>query len=239
MAVPSHAMVLAAGLGLRMRPITEHIPKPLVEVAGRALIDHILDPLAEAGVSIAVVNVHYRAGQMEQHLAGRTAPKVLISDERDALLDSGGGVKKALPLLGDDPFYVLNADSFWIDGSRAALLQLAEAFDPARMDMLMLVAATTAATGYAGRGDFHMNSSGALTRRGEHEIAPFVYAGVFIVSPKFFENTPEGPFSLNLLFDRAAASGRLHGLQLDGFWLHVGTPASIAEAEQKIEESVR
>src|SRR6478752_3310910 len=233
MAVPSRAMVLAAGLGLRMRPITEHIPKPLVEVAGRTLIDHILDPLAEAGVSLAVVNVHYRAEQMEQHLAARTAPKVLISDERDALLDSGGGVKKALSLLGDAPFYVLNADSFWIDGSRPALLQLAEAFDPARMDMVMLVSATTTATGYVGRGDFHMNSFGALTRRGEHQIAPFVYAGVFIVSPKFFENTPEGPFSLNLLFDRAAASGRLHGLRLDGFWLHVGTPASIVEAEQK------
>lgn len=236
---PTHAMVLAAGLGLRMRPITDTTPKPLVEVAGRTLIDHILDPLAEVGVTTAVVNVHYRAEQMEAHLARRRAPTIVISDERAQLLDSGGGVKKALPLLGPDPFFVLNADSFWIDGPRSNLARLAEAFDPARMDMLMLVAPTWLATGYEGRGDFHMNPHGQLRRRTSTEVVPFVYAGVFVVRPEFFADTPDGPFSLNLLFDRAAEAGRLHGLRLDGFWLHVGDPAAIQAAERKIEESVR
>ncbi|MCP8938823.1 nucleotidyltransferase family protein [Alsobacter sp. SYSU M60028] len=232
-------MVLAAGLGLRMRPITDTLPKPLVEVGGRTLIDRNLDPLVEAGVRKAVVNVHYRAEQMEAHLARRDRPELVISDERDLLLDSGGGVKKALNLLGPDPFYIVNADSFWIDGPRSNLVRMAEAYDPAAMDMLMLVAPTWTSTGYEGRGDFHMDALGRLQRRTGRDVAPFVYAGVIIVRPEFFADTPEGPFSLNLLFDRAAASGRLHGLRLDGFWLHVGTPASIAEAERKIDESVR
>ncbi len=232
-------MVLAAGLGLRMRPITETIPKPLVKVAGRALIDHILDPLAEAGVGAAVVNVHYRAGQMEQHLATRTAPRIVISDEREALLDSGGGVKKALPHLGDRPFYVLNADSFWIDGPVPNLLRLAQGFDPADMDILMLLAATSTSVGYDGIGDYAMDAFGALRRRGEREVVPFVYAGAFIIRPELFEDTPEGPFSLNLLFDRAQKARRLYGLRLDGVWLHVGTPAAIRLAEEKIAQSVR
>ncbi|WP_406855895.1 nucleotidyltransferase family protein [Alsobacter sp. KACC 23698] len=236
---PDHAMVLAAGLGTRMRPITDAIPKPLVRVAGKTLIDHILDPLAEAGVTTAVVNVHYRADQMEAHLRGRSAPRIVISDERAELLDSGGGVKKALPHLGRRPFYVLNADSFWIDGPRPNLARLGDAFDPARMDILMLVAATATSTGYDGVGDFAMTPEGRLVRRAERQVAPFVYAGVLALSPALFDGAPDGPFSLNRLFDRAAERERLYGLRLDGLWLHVGTPEAIAMAEEQILESAR
>jgi MurNAc alpha-1-phosphate uridylyltransferase len=237
--MPDRAMLLAAGLGKRMRPITATIPKPLVKVAGRALIDHLLDPLALAGVDTVVVNVHYLADLLVAHLGRRKTPRVIVSDERSALLDSGGGVKKALPHLGERPFFVLNSDSFWIDGPRPNLVRLAESWDPARMDILMLVASTATATGYDGPGDFAMDATGRLRRREEREVAPFVYAGVFIVKPELFADTPEGAFSLNLLFDRAAEADRLFGVRLDGLWLHVGTPASITEAEACLEHSVR
>jgi MurNAc alpha-1-phosphate uridylyltransferase len=232
-------MVLAAGLGTRMRPLTLTTPKPLVAVAGRTLIDHVLDPLAEAGVELAVVNVHHLADQVEKHLAGRSRPRIVISDERESLLDSGGGVKKALPQLGREPFFVLNADSFWIDGPRSNLRGMAEAFDPARMDILLLVAATATATGFDGPGDFLMDAEGRLERRHERLVAPFVYAGVAIMKPELFEGAPEGPFSLNRLFDKAIAAGRLFGVRLDGLWLHVGTPDSIAAAEARISQSLR
>jgi MurNAc alpha-1-phosphate uridylyltransferase len=232
-------MVLAAGLGLRMRPLTLEKPKPLIQVAGKTLIDHILDPLAEAGVTTAVVNVHHHADQMEHHVARRTEPRVIVSDERAQLMDSGGGVKKAMPHLGAEPFFVLNADSFWIDGPRSNLIRLAEAFDPAAMDMLMLIAATATSTGYDGTGDYLMGPDGRLTRKVERQVVPFAYAGVFIVRPELFADTPDGPFSLNLLFDRAQAAGRLYGLRLDGLWLHVGTPDAIGLAEAKIDQSVR
>lgn len=235
--VPRHAMVLAAGLGKRMRPLTETLPKPLVPVAGRPLIDHILDALAEAGVEEAVVNVHYLADLLQRHVKGRTRPQIVISDERELLLDSGGGVKRALPELGKAPFFILNSDSFWIDGPRSNLLRMTEAFDPERMDILMLVASTAASTGYDGIGDFAMDPFGVLRRRREREVVPFVYAGVLLVRPDLFDDTPNGPFSLNLLFDRAAAAGRLHGLRLDGLWLHVGTPDAIGLAEERITES--
>ena len=242
-ALSDTAMVLAAGMGLRMRPLTLTTPKPLVKVAGRALIDHILDALAEAGIGKAVVNVHHLAAQIEDHVAAREAPKVAISAEPDRLLDNGGGVKKALPLLGADgpdakPFFVLNSDSFWIDGPRSNLARMAEAFDPDRMDLLMLVAASSAATGYEGIGDYLMDPDGRLKRRGERQVVPFVYAGVIVIKPSLFEDTPD-VFSLNLLFDRAQARGRLYGLRLDGYWLHVGTPDAIALAEAKIAQSVR
>lgn len=230
-------MVLAAGLGKRMRPLTETLPKPLVPVAGRPLIDHILDALAEAGVEEAVVNVHYLADLLQRHVKGRTKPQIVISDERELLLDSGGGVKRALPELGKAPFFILNSDSFWIDGPRSNLLRMTEAFDPERMDILMLVASTAASTGYDGIGDFAMDPFGVLRRRREREVVPFVYAGVLLVRPDLFDDTPNGPFSLNLLFDRAAAAGRLHGLRLDGLWLHVGTPDAIGLAEERITES--
>jgi len=230
-------MVLAAGLGTRMRPLTETQPKPLVRVAGKALIDHVLDPLAEAGVGTAVVNVHHFADQMEAHLASRQRPRIVLSDERAQLLDSGGGVRKALPHLGTGPFFVLNADSFWIDGPRSNLARLAEAFDPARMDVLLLLASTAASTGYDGRGDFVMDPHGGLERRTERGVAPFVYAGVAILAPGLFDTMPDGPFSLNRIFDAALSAKRLHGLRLDGFWLHVGTPAAIGQAEARIAQS--
>jgi N-acetyl-alpha-D-muramate 1-phosphate uridylyltransferase len=236
--VPRRAMVLAAGMGVRMRPLTDRIPKPLVAVAGKPLLDHVLDRLAEAGVETAVVNVHYLADQIERYLATRQAPAIVISDERDVLLDTGGGVVKALPVLGDAPFFHLNADTIWIDGVKPNLLRLAGAFDPGRMDALLLLAATSGSVGYAGRGDFTMAPDGRLTRRSERTVAPFVYAGVAILNPALFSTAPPGAFSLNLLFDRAIEAGRLYGLRLDGVWMHVGTPEAIAAAESAILASV-
>jgi N-acetyl-alpha-D-muramate 1-phosphate uridylyltransferase len=226
-----HAMVLAAGHGVRMRPLTDRIPKPLIEVGGKALIDHALDRLAAAGVEQAVVNVHYLADKIEDHLAGRRAPQIVISDERGELLDTGGGVVKALPLLGEAPFFHVNSDTIWIDGVKPNLERLAEAFDPARMDALLLLAPSAGSVGYAGRGDFAMTPDGHLTRRGEREVVPFVYAGAAILAPALFADVPTGPFSLTRLFDRAHEAGRLHGLRLEGIWMHVGTPDAIALAD--------
>ncbi len=230
-------MVLAAGLGMRMRPITETKPKPLVAVAGKPLIDHVLDRLAEAGVDRAVVNVHYRADQIESHVKGRAHPRVGISDERALLLETGGGIVHALEKLGDKPFYLLNTDSLWVDGARPLLDRLAEAFDESRMDALLVVASVVATSGYVGAGDFLLDAEGRLRRRPERITAPFVYTGCGILSPKLFQGAPEGPFSLNVLFDRAIEAERLYGLRLDGLWMHVGTPEAIGEAEQMISES--
>lgn len=230
------AMLLAAGLGKRMRPLTDDKPKPLVEVAGKTLIDHVLDRLAASGVETAIVNVHYFADQMEAHLAERREPRILISDERSGLLDSGGGVRKALPELGDKPFIVCNCDSFWIEGPQVNLDALKAGWDPQRMDILMLVAATATSIGFDGRGDYHLDTHGALARRRECETAPFAYAGVLLVKPELFDGTPE-IFSLNRLFDQAEAKGRLFGKRLDGIWLHVGTPQAVTEAEKRIELS--
>jgi N-acetyl-alpha-D-muramate 1-phosphate uridylyltransferase len=235
--VPRTAMVLAAGNGIRMRPLTERMPKPLIAVGGKPLLDNVLDRLAATGVETAVVNVHYLADQIERHLASRRAPRIVISDERTELLDTGGGVVKALPILGAAPFYHLNSDTIWIDGVKSNLVRLAESFDAARMDALLLLAATSSSVGYAGRGDFGMASDGRLQRRPEREVAPFVYAGVAVLSPALFADAPSGAFSLNLLFDRAIEAGRLHGLRLEGVWMHVGTPDAIAAAEAAILES--
>jgi MurNAc alpha-1-phosphate uridylyltransferase len=232
-------MVLAAGRGERMRPLTERMPKPLVPVAGRPLLDHVLDRLADAGVARAVVNVHYLADMIERHLQGRTKPAIVISDERDKLLDTGGGVVKALGPIGPEPFFHLNSDTIWIDGARPNLTRLAEAFDAAAMDALLLLAPLSTSIGYAGRGDFVMKADGRLTRRGASETAPFVYAGAAILRPQPFADAPAGAFSLNWLFDRAAAQGRLHGLALDGVWMHVGTPDAIALAEAAINKRAK
>lgn len=237
-AAPATAMVLAAGLGTRMRPITDRLPKPLVPVAGTPLIDQVLDRLAAAGVRDAVVNVHYLADQIEAHLSGRQAPRVVISDERGELLDTGGGIARALPLLGPGPFFLANTDSLWIEGARPLLDRLAEAWSDERMDGLLVVAPTVTASGYGGTGDFLLDTEGRLSRRPERITAPFAYTGAAILSPRLFEGAPAGKFSLNLLFDRAIESGRLFGLRLDGLWMHVGTPAAIAEAETMIENSV-
>jgi len=231
-------MVLAAGLGARMRPLTDGTPKPLIVVGGKVLIDHVLDRLVEVNVEIAVVNVHHLADKVEQHLAGRRAPRIEISDERDDLLDTGGGVVKALPSLGAAPFFHLNSDAIWIDGVRPNLIRLAEAFDPARMDALLLLAATSTSIGYGGRGDFTMAPDGRISRRREGEVVPFVYAGVAILSAVLFSTAPPGAFSLNLLFDRAIEAGRLYGLRLEGVWMHVGTSEAIAAAEAAILASV-
>jgi MurNAc alpha-1-phosphate uridylyltransferase len=234
---PRTAMVLAAGLGTRMRPLTDTRPKPLVEVAGKALLDHMLDRLADAGVEIAVVNVHYLAEQIERHVVTRKTPRIVISDERGQILGTGGGVVKALPQLGDAPFFHVNSDSIWIEGVTPNLTRLAAAFDAATMDALLLLAPTAGSVGYTGRGDFTMAPSGVLTRRAERDVAPFVYAGAAILTPAMFRGAPQGEFSLTALFDRAAAAGRLHGFRLDGLWMHVGTPEAISEAEAAIRKS--
>jgi MurNAc alpha-1-phosphate uridylyltransferase len=231
---PRCAMVLAAGFGTRMRPLTNTRPKPLVEVAGRPLIDHVLDRLAAAGVERAVVNIHHFADLMEAHLKDRTRPCIVLSDERDLLLGTGGGVVKALPELGDAPFFHLNSDTIWIDGTGPNLARLAEAFDPARMDALLLLAPAAGSIGYAGRGDFVMARDGTLSPRGARDSAPFVYAGAAILAPALFKNAPQGEFGLTDLFGRAADAGRLHGLTLDGLWMHVGTPDAIAPAEAEM-----
>ncbi len=227
-------MVLAAGLGTRMKPITDLKPKPLVEVGGRALLDHVLDRLAKAGVGHAVVNVHHHPDQMLAHLKGRDAPRITVSDERDALLDSGGGVVKALPSLKGEAFFILNSDTFWLDGASSNLQRLAAMWDPARMDALLLVAALTSSVGFDGAGDFSFSPDGRLRRRKEREVTPFAYAGVAIMARAAFEDAPKGPFSLNRLWNRAIEADRLFGMRLDGLWLNVGTPQAIAEAEEAI-----
>jgi MurNAc alpha-1-phosphate uridylyltransferase len=231
MKVPSRAFVLAAGLGTRMRPHNGQVPKPLVEVAGKSLIDYVLDRLADAGVELAVVNVHYLADQLERHLASRQRPRIVISDERAELLGTGGGVVKALPELGDAPFFLVNSDTVWLDGVKPNLARLAGAFDLEGMDALLLVAPTTGSTGYTGRGDYAMLPDGRLRRRAEREVVPFVYTGAAILTPALFADAPTGAFPLTLLFDRAGEKGRLFGLRLEGVWMHVGTPDAVTAAE--------
>jgi N-acetyl-alpha-D-muramate 1-phosphate uridylyltransferase len=234
---PKRAMVLAAGLGTRMRAFNGQIPKPLVQVGGKPLIDYVLDRLADEGVERAVVNVHHLADQIEQHLSHRARPKIVISDERAELLGTAGGVIKALPQLGPAPFFHVNSDTIWIDGVKPNLGRLAAAFDAGRMDALLLLAPTATSIGYTGRGDFSMGPDGVLVRRGEREVVPFVYAGAAILTPAFFAGAAPGPSSMTPLFDRAAEAGRLCGLRLEGVWMHVGTPDAIKAAEEAILES--
>lgn len=237
LARPKRGMVLAAGLGKRMRPLTVTAPKPLIEVGGRALIDHCLDALERAGVETVVVNVHYLAEQMRSHLGRRRRPAIAISDERARLLDTGGGVANALPQLGAEPFYVLNSDSFWIEGARPNLDWLASGWRDGDMDALLLVAATVRTVGYHGCGDYRMDPAGRLLRRGERDVAPFAYAGAAVLHPRLFAGRPADAFSLNVLFDKAMAEGRLFGVRLDGLWLHIGSPEAIGEAELTIADS--
>ncbi len=229
--VPQAAMVLAAGLGKRMRPLTATRPKPLVSVAGITLLDRALDHLAAAGVANAVVNVHYFAEQVEAHLASRRAPAVRISDERDRLLETGGGVAKALPLLDADPFYVVNSDNLWVDGSIDTLRLLAQRWDAATMDALLLMVPLARASGYDGRGDFMMNPVGQLRRRFEGRVAPYVFSGVQLLSHRLFAGEAVAPFSLNRVYDKALAAGRLFGVVHGGLWFHVGTPAAVGATE--------
>lgn len=231
---PDIAMVLAAGRGERMRPLTDTMPKPLVQLEGRALIDHALDRLAAAGIRRAVVNVHYRADQLEAHVRGRSAPDIIISDERDALLETGGGVVRALPLLGERPFIIHNSDTVWIEGQGCNLERLINAWDAEQMDTLLLLAPAATSLGYDGRGDFSMDANGRLERRRAGEVAPFVFAGVSIAHPRMFIDAPQGAFSLNVLWSKAIIAKRAYGVRLEGTWMHVGTPGAIAEAEAAI-----
>lgn len=237
MTAPKTAMVLAAGLGTRMRPLTNDRPKALVEVGGRALIDHVLDRLADAGVEQAVVNVHWSADRLESHLAARTRPAVVISDERAELLETGGGLKKARPLLGDEPVFVANIDSVWIDRGDA-LGDLIRLWDPERMDAALLLARREGSIGFEGGGDFFMANDGALTFRGEAAHAPYAYMGVHITRPDYADHGPDGPFSLSPLWRASAAEGRLFGCVLDGDWMHVGDPQARDEAEARLKEGI-
>jgi len=228
------AMVLAAGLGKRMRPLTASQPKPLVRVAGKALIDHALDRLADAGVARAVVNVHYLADALEAHVAPRPAPQVMISDERAKLLETGGGMIKA---LGDlpDPFFSLNSDNIWLDGPRSAFADLSERWNPDEMDALLLLVTHARAHNFDGPGDFHMDALGQLTRRKPGRIAPFIFTGIQLVSHRLLRDAPEGAFSTNILWNRAIEEGRLFGMAFTGQWYEVGTPAAIAPTEEALQ----
>lgn len=225
-------MVFAAGLGARMRPLTEKTPKPLVSVAGRTLIDRALDEFERAGVETAIVNVHHLADQVETHLANRVRPRVIISDERALLLDQGGGIKKALPLIGDDPFFVCNTDAFWIDAARSNVLALAEAFNADRMDAALLLAPTIGSVGVDWDGDFDLDVDGRIIRR--DGAKPYVYAGVGLMKPQLFAGVADDVFKLAPFFFDAASKGRLYGVVSSGLWLHVGTVGAIAEAERAI-----
>lgn len=229
---PTKAMVLAAGLGKRMRPLTNDIPKPMVAFQKRPLIDHVLDRLAAVGVTEAVVNVHYQPEPLERHLKHRKFPKIKISDERDALLDTGGSVVRALPLLGNEPFVIHNSDSVWAEGVGSNLTRLFAAWDDGLMDSLLLMALGSHSLGYDGHGDFTMDADGKLHRREESREAPFVFTGVSIAHPRMFKDAPAGAFSLNALWDRAIEQQRLYGIRLEGTWMHIGTPQALADAEK-------
>ncbi|HRK71239.1 MAG TPA: nucleotidyltransferase family protein [Micropepsaceae bacterium] len=239
MSRPDTAMVMAAGLGTRMQPLTLTRPKPLVPVLGKPLIDHVLDRLVAARVRRAVVNVHYKGDMLIAHLAHRKDIEIVISDEREHLLDTGGGTKKALPLLGEKPFFYVNSDSIWVEGAAPALDRLAAGFDASSHDAFLMMAPGVRAVGYDGLGDFTMDTWGRLTRRQKPRLAPFVWMGIQIIKPQLFEGTPDGAFSTNLLWDRAAAAGRLYGMRFDGTWLHVGTPEGVSEAEAFLREAAR
>jgi MurNAc alpha-1-phosphate uridylyltransferase len=228
------AMVLAAGLGKRMASANGVLPKPLVPLGGKALIDHVLDRHLAAGIGRAVVNVHHKADLIEAHLKGRRAPRIEISDERDRLLDTGGGVKRALPRLGPGPFLIHNSDSVWVEGVGSNLVRLFEAWDDERMDCLMLLALASQSLGYQGRGDFAFEADGRIRRRVEQQIVPFAFTGVSLAHPRLFDGGPEGAFSLNVVWDRAIAAGRAFGLRMEGTWMHVGTPDALAQAEQRL-----
>jgi N-acetyl-alpha-D-muramate 1-phosphate uridylyltransferase len=229
----TRAMLLAAGQGVRMRPLTLTRPKPLIEVKGKPLIDYAHDKLGQVGCENAVVNVHYLADQIEDWARRKSAPSLVISDERSELLDTGGGIVKALPLLGSDPFFVLNCDSFWIDRKKPALSGLLKSWDDARMDCLLLLAPVECTVGYDGRGDFFIDETGRLSRR-SGDTPGLIYIGGYLVHPRIFSAAPAGKFSMNLLWNKAITEGRLYGLVHESTWFHVGTPDAIGEAEQHL-----
>lgn len=231
--VSDTAMVMAAGMGKRMRPLTASTPKPMVRVGGKPLIDHTLDRLAEAGVSKAVVNVHYLADVLEGHLKARKSPEVTVSDERELLLETGGGLVKAQELL-PDPFFCLNSDNIWLDGPKNAFADLSQRWDPEVMDALLLLVPHKGASNFTGKGDFRMDAYGRLTRRRSGRIAPYIFTGVQLASKRLLRDAPEGPFSTNVLWSRAIEEGRLFGLAFTGRWFEVGTPAAIRPTEMAL-----
>ncbi len=229
----TRAMIMAAGLGARMRPLTDDRPKSLVTVAGKPLIDHALDRLVAAGVTMVVVNVHYHAAMLRAHLTARHDTEIRISDETDALLDTGGGAVRAMPHFEDQPFFILNSDSIWTERGTPALARMQQIWDCGKMDALLLLAALDRAMGYDGTGDFTLSPQGRITRPGPtpHKTSVFAYPGVQIVHPRLFADAPAGAFSTNRVWDKAIALGRLYGTVLDGMWLHVGTPKARQDAE--------
>jgi MurNAc alpha-1-phosphate uridylyltransferase len=235
-AVPEVAMVMAAGLGKRMRPLTATRPKPLIEVNGQTLLDHTLEHLKTAGVKRAVVNVHYLADALEAHLKNRVQGiEIIVSDERDLLLETGGGLVRALPLIDADPFFVINSDNLWIDGPVDSLKLLAASWDDARMDALLLLVPLARATGHGGQGDFHMSATGKLRRKKKGAVAPFVYTGIQMISKRLFDGEiPQGPFSTNILWDRAIEAGRCFGTVHQGLWFDVGTPQNVKKTEKML-----
>ena len=234
--VPETAMIMAAGLGKRMRPLTATRPKPLIEVGGKALLDHVLEKLRVAGVKKVVVNVHYLAEALEAHLTSREhGLEVVISDERDLLMETGGGLVKAAPLIDSDPFLALNSDNLWIDGPADTLKLLASHWDDTKMDALLLLVPQARALNHRGMGDFHMGSTGRLRRRERSHVAPFVFTGIQIVSKRLLREAPEGPFSTNILWDRAIEEGRCYGAVPQGLWFDVGTPQTIQLTETALE----
>jgi len=236
--VPHTAMIMAAGLGKRMRPLTATRPKPLIEVKGKALLDHVLDRLRVAGVKKVVVNVHYLADALEAHLANRAEGlDVQISDERKQLLETGGGLVRAAPLIDSDPFLALNSDNLWIDGPADTIKLLASQWDDARMDALLLLVPQARALGHKGMGDFHMDRAGRIRRRERSHVAPFVFTGIQMVSKRLLRDAPDGPFSTNILWDRAIEEGRAFGAVHQGLWFDVGTPQSIPMTEAALENA--
>jgi MurNAc alpha-1-phosphate uridylyltransferase len=227
---PTTAMLLAAGLGTRMRPLTDETAKPLLELGGRALIDHALDRLEDVGVDTVVVNAFWQADRVAAHLAGRAHPRILLRREAD-LLETGGGVRAALDVLGNAPFYIVNGDAFWLDGPTPSLRRLSSQFDPGKVDAVLLVHRTVHVQADVGFGDFAIDKWGRPRRRGEREIVPYVYAGLQVVSPALFADAPDGKFSMNVLWDRAIAADRLRAVVHDGLWFHLSTPADLAETE--------
>jgi len=233
--VPKRAMILAAGYGRRLQPLTHKTPKALIKVGGRAMVDRTIDRLEEAGVETIIVNLHHLGPQLEQHLRSRKGPEILFSREDD-LLETGGGVLKALPMLGNEPFLVVNADVMWLNGPISTLGRMAMIWDGDKMDGLLLLHSTVDAYGYTGMGDFCIDPSGVLSQRPERELSPYLFTGIQILHPRLFKGSPEGPFRLRKLYDQAIEAERLYGIVHDGEWFHVGTPEGLAEAERYLRE---
>lgn len=238
MTIPKTAMIMAAGLGTRMRPLTEQLPKPLIEVQGKALLDHVLGRLRAAGVARVVINVHYLADAIEDHLAANPCDlEVVISDERDLLLETGGGLVRAEPLIEGDPFFAINSDNLWVDGAEDTLRRLAGQWDGESMDALLLLVPREAARNHMGSGDFHLDNAGQVRRRGSDAFAPYVFTGIQILSKCFLRDAPAGPFSTNILWDRAIAEGRCFGAVHQGLWFDIGTPAAIKLTEAVLQDA--